>query len=246
MVSPCISVITTFHSEGRLAKATIESWELAFHEASNHDIRVEWICILDNPDEETKRICAALLPDEARVYEVDLNDAGNSRNYGVEIALGQYICISDADDLVSSNWLVASLDFLRNKAEPIVAHASLCVFFERELRLAHLPEVTDGEQTKERLLGSNLWTALSFGRREIFQNVPYKCVDATGGYGYEDWLWNCDTVSKNIIHRIVPDTIHCVRLKAWKPSLLSNYKKYNCVMPASDLFQPHYKEHNHA
>jgi len=245
MESPCISVITTFHREGRLAQATIKSWESAFAEANKHEISYEWICILDDPDEETRDICDSLLPDNATVIAVNFNDAGNSRNHGVEIARGKYVCISDADDLVSGNWLPAALEFLQDKPEQTIAHASFCVFFERELRIAIMPEVTDQNQLKERLLRSNLWTALSFAKRDVFRKVPYPCVDSTCGFGYEDWLWNCNTVSQNIAHRVVPNTIHCVRLKAWKPSLHSEFEKTNSILPASDLFQPGYAERSH-
>jgi Glycosyl transferase family 2 len=240
MANPHISLITTFHREGRLAESTVKSWKEACAEAALHGLSVEWICILDKPDFETKNFCANRLNCAAKVVEVEFEDVGTSRNHGIDISAGEYICISDADDLVSGNWLAAAYEFLNGKTEKIVAHASLCVYFERELRLAKLPEIRERNQLTERLLGENLWTALVFAKRELFEAVPYPRIDVNSGFGYEDWLWNCQTVSENIEHRVVPDTVQCVRLKAWKPSLALNYQ--NSTLPVSNLFGPSFKQ----
>ena len=42
---------------------------------------------------------------EARVFRVNYGSLGASRNFGVDQCSGEYVCVADADDLISSNCL---------------------------------------------------------------------------------------------------------------------------------------------
>jgi len=52
---------------------------------------------------------------------------------------------------------------------------------------------------------------------------------------YEDWLWNCDTVSAGYIHRIVHNTVHFIRYKS-KGSLNKIANLNNVIIGRSSFF----------
>jgi hypothetical protein len=63
------------------------------------------------------------------------------------------------------------------------------------------------------LFSCNPWTALSFGRRDIYRKYRYEKFDPKKGVGYEDWCWNRRVVEAGYIHKVVWGTGHVIRRK---------------------------------
>jgi glycosyltransferase involved in cell wall biosynthesis len=231
-----ISLVINAHSEGRLLHPTLKSALEAIACARDGSLSVQLLIVLDSPDSATREYCAKFLPSEARVVEVSVKDAGLARNAGVETAEGRFIAFLDGDDLLGRNWLLAAHRFITAEARELILHPSLIVYFEGRNAVWRLLDQDDPGFSKAILLEHNLWPALSFGRRSTYRAVPFRAADRQNGFGYEDWLFNCDTVARGIVHRVVPHTVHCVRQKTRKHSVLHETAAAQSVIADSDLF----------
>ena len=50
----------------------------------------------------------------------------------------------------------------------------------------------------------NPWTLTLIAKTELLKDTPFK--PQKGGFGFEDYLFNCDIISKNIPILIAPET----------------------------------------
>jgi len=162
---------------------------------------------------------------------VSFGDLGLSRNKGVQSARGEFLAFLDGDDLWGEEWLRLAYSAATAPEAPKEAiwhPESLFLFswndFDRhsisskphhDARSFHFFHYPDDDSNFElhSLLFYNFWSANTFAKRSLHIRHPYKSADKETGFGVEDWSWNIETVWSNVPHRVVPDTVHIIRLK---------------------------------
>jgi len=223
-----ISAVITAHNEGVLAGPSVRSLELAAKVAANAGLSVELITVLDKPDDVTRLYFEKLAESgKHRLVLSSAGDLGLARNAGIEAAKGRYVAFLDADDLWGSNWLLNAYHMCNN-AKKTVAHCELNVFFGNSRTFWYHIDSDDADFDPDALRVHNYWAALAFAERNVFLQYPYARKDFKKGFGYEDWHWNCLTLSAGISHRPVPGTVHFIRKRS--RSLLSQCTT-NDVLP---------------
>lgn len=211
------SCVITAHEEGSLIVPTLRSISLARRYSAERGISSETIVVLDNSDEETTSIIYSLSEHCSidRIIEVCNKDAGLSRNDGIAISKGRFIAIQDGDDLVSENWFYAAFD--RLDANPLfVAHPEWNIVFGAEACVFQHPNEANEDFSYDNLLIENYWTALLFAEKGVFSATPYQKTGQYSAFGYEDWHWNLEVISKGIKHQTIPGTCHFIRRKKSK------------------------------
>jgi len=231
-----ISLVVNAHAEGRLLHPTVKSAVEAIHCAQQEGLNVELLIVLDNADEETICYCQNYLPSNARLLEVSNSDPGLSRNDAVLSAKGECIAFLDGDDLISRNWLVLAHKLIAGEKSEVILHPSVVVYFEESENYWCLRAQDEIEFPQATLFEHNLWPALSFARRSTYRKVPFRATRIELGLGFEDWLFNCDSVASGMVHKIVPQTLHCLRKKKGKISQLKRTIAVGCTIADSPLF----------
>jgi len=236
-----ISLIITLHNEDLIAIPTLKSALQSAKFAQKKGISVEIIASLDRPSQTTKTVIQNNKFIFSKVVTVDYGDLSQSRNHAIKIATGSYIAILDADDLISENWLFEAFQLAHHNIDVII-HPEANLYFGRDSYIyRHRPQ--HEMKTYLEMFDTNPWTALSFGKRSIFLKFPYEKNSINRGYGYEDWLWNCETLASNINHIIAPDTVHFIRQKRKNSLVLKSFFS-NCIIKKSKLsnIQPLYRD----
>lgn len=217
--------------------STFRSVALAIDETARMGLAVEWLVVVDSPDQPTREYLQRHLPDNATLIDVEFRDLGAARNRGTDAATGQYVAFIDSDDLWSPNWLTEAHAFaVRQTDRDFVLHAAFLIYFEGEEHIVIATDSLDPDFSPSALFSVNCWAVSSFAPREIYQRHPFTTVDLDAGFGYEDWHFNCETLAASIQHRLVPDTFQCYRKKTWKESLSSQTDKASCIINANKLF----------
>ena len=212
--TPDITAIITAHREGMLAALSLHSLHRAVLEARAGGAEVQTIAVLDRPDAAT----TAVFRDRAgiidSVHVVDFGDQGLARNHAVELAAGEFVAFLDGDDLWSENWLHDALAFTRGQSTAVISHPEFNWFFDGSNNIFIHTDQDSEDYSLDFLRFYNYWDALCFAPRRAHLENPYCRRDIKGGFAFEDWHWNCETIAAGYTHKVVPDTIHFKRRRA--------------------------------
>lgn len=232
-----VSVVLNMHREALFLAPTLRSLQACAQEAREAGLAVELVAVFDRADDATREVFRSVpLPAFCRVreVEVDVGSLGLARNAGIEQARGEYIWTSDADDLVSSNCIVALREAaLRHHNQKVVVFLEyLCAFGDKYFNC--------------RYVGSEWLTAADFAfhhsfvsrifvRRDAFDAIHYEDLRVTSGFAYEDWFMNCELRAMGYDMVVAPDTAFFYRQRAG--SLLQQANAASARMvPHSRLF----------
>lgn len=235
---PVVSAIITMHAEGALAHRTLLSIQRCREFAEAHGVRTEFVITLDNANAETKRIVLShpALRSDDQVHEIAFRDLSLSRNFAIEQARGRYVGTFDGDDYFSKNWLERCVSSIQRDGGKNIYHPELTMAFGEFNAYWWQPDQASEYYKPECLLTMNLWNACSFAERSTYLAFPY-LVSRPGesGFGYEDWLWNCDTIAAGFVHRPAPQTVRFERRKS-NGSLNIAHQRTGAVIRPSAFF----------
>ncbi len=235
MKSLDISVIYTFHDEGVVIYKTFLALRRMLKWLDDGGITYEVIAHLDNGDEKT-RSCLKRVKREfnLRIIENSFGEPSRSRNYAVNQANGNYVCLMDGDDLFSEKWLLDAFNLMKDSNEDVILHPECNLTFglDEQPRFWRMKDSFDLDTDLLILFGRNRWCSGTFLKRDLAKKHPYKKV--TGCYGFEDWHYNCDTRADNIRHNVVPGSVLFYRVR--KGSTYSRHTGENTTIPYTKAF----------
>lgn len=214
MARETISIVMTFHAEGRLAHWSLLGFDRMRRLAEANDIQTQLVAVLDNADAETSRVVNShpVLQEGDLCINTSHGDPGMSRNSGVASASGKYLGILDGDDYCSANWIVAALDILKRYPNSVV-HTDYLVVFDAFWGLGKQTNQLLGEGRLESCFKYHLWVSAVIAEREIFLDCPYRVSRMSSGFGYEDWDWSLAVLARGLLHATAPQTALFYRQK---------------------------------
>jgi glycosyltransferase involved in cell wall biosynthesis len=237
-----LSIVTNCHREGHILTPTIGSLSIAIDNAKKAGLEIEWIFVFDNGDDATRSTFDSCAPESAKICEVSMNDPGLARNAGVEASRGNYVALVDGDDLVSPNWFVAAYDYAVNyRSAEVICRPGLEIYFGETSLIRVAYDSDDPTFSHSSLFEETGWPITSLGRREIYLQHPFRRCELERGFAYEDSQWNCDTIAAGILHRLVPNTFFCYRIKDENTSWNVRVSNESCIMGSSSLFKLPYQ-----
>ncbi len=232
-----VSLLITFHSEGALAHATLNSVERCRQYAESAGITTEYVCVLDAIDDETREVLMAhpALAGNVQIVEVTHCDLGASRNSGIQVARGTAIAILDGDDYFSTNWIERAWFSLKEYGDKAILHPEFVVNFGAHAAYCWQVDQAGQYYEKDGLLVNNFWTSWTFAKRSLYLACPYSVTrPLQTGFGYEDWHWNCESIAAGYEHRLVWGTVGFYRRK--KTSLVTSTSASGAILPPTHLY----------
>lgn len=243
-MTPLLSVVVNAHREGLLLASTLQSVENAVGHAAKNEYSTEVICVLDSADSLTREIANgyAQYRPAWQLIETNCRDLGLARNLGVSAAKGAFIAFIDGDDLWSSDWLSAATYAATSDHRDIVWHPELNYYFGASQRIFIHLDMERDQLDFQTLAFTNLWTALLFTKTSIMKKIPFLASDLSQQFGYEDWDWAIRSTELGVLHKIVPDTCHGIRVKS--QSLVSQTLSAGCLPKSGQMFRKIISEHS--
>ncbi|MSX21347.1 MAG: hypothetical protein F2673_03690 [Actinobacteria bacterium] len=164
------------------------------------------------------------------ILEYDFGDLGQVRRSVIEHSDTEFVGFLDGDDLFGSKWISHAMDVaLRQADSNWVAHPRYAYYFHEDEFLSfndrtvqpwdkknfffeHISSTSKSFDPRV-LLFNNVFTSNHICPRQLLEQYQYKEVDATRGFGVEDWTWNALTTWSGVRHLSIADTVHLVRVK---------------------------------
>jgi glycosyltransferase involved in cell wall biosynthesis len=218
-----------------MAGISLRSFLTTIEAARSAGMHIEPLVMLDNPDEATRLVFGGTDHLKIEIIEVDLRDQGKVRNYAIQHSKGRAIAFLDGDDLWSENWLIEAHRLRSASEDPdrVIAHPEANWFFESNCNVFFHADQQDVDFDPRMLRFVNYWDALCLAPRSAYLDHPFCERDVAGGFAYEDWHWNCETLNAGYIHRVVPDTLHFKRRRADSQTVQASSKK--CLTPMTPM-----------
>ena len=201
MTAPRVSVVVTCFNLGAYLDDAVQSvLDQTFQEFD--------VVIVDDgsTDEVTTTLLARLSRPKTRVLRIENRGLSAARNIGAAATTGEYLCMLDADDLLSLDMLeksVAALDEDRSVA--FVSH------WVRTFGDEHR-DWTPTRCDLPALLDVNTVNGAALVRREAFEAV--NGFDETMRDGCEDWDFWISLVERGFQGRILPEVLFHYRRRA--------------------------------
>lgn len=229
-----LSIAITAHNEGLLLHKAIQSVRNSLSFAAIDDYEI--LLHIDNgtPEMMSYVNSSSFCRDKVKIFENKFGDLGDSRNYCIDHAAGKYIFFLDADDLISENFLKVAIETLENN-DNVLVHAESCLSFEDSGKYRCLWKlISSGTKESDafNLFEKNMWISSVIGKRGIFVNHKYTKIQ--DGYGYEDFVFNIETINSGIKHLVAPGTAQFYRKS--DSSLLAQSEANHVAQRYSSLF----------
>ncbi|WP_164137454.1 glycosyltransferase [Stenotrophomonas maltophilia] len=234
-----VSVVLNMHREALYLVPTLKSLVQCAARARDEGVIVELVAVFDRADDATREVFRAhdlSVFVAVKEVDVDVGSLGLARNAGIGRADGEYVWTSDADDLVSSNAIVALLAAARGhgRAEVAVFLEYLCAFGEQyhNVRYVDSKFLTAGDFAFQHPYVSRI-----FIRRSAFDSLKYDDLRVTTGFAYEDWYFNCQLRAAGYDMIVAPDTVIFYRQRPGSLLRQANAASVRLI-PHSRLFDP--------
>jgi hypothetical protein len=245
MSKPDISAIMTLHREGPVCVPSLRSFLQCCAQARSSGLTVECLAALDRPDNSTMAFFEVFAGGFDVIEQVNVGDLSKSRNIMTLQAGGRYVAFFDGDDLWGETWLSRAIEFASVCDENSVFHPQVIYYFVSDDFALNSQTVTphpeaasflmlhedssSPEFNKKCLSFDNVWTSNSFAKRELYLRHPFPEFRRESGFGIEDWSWNYRTLRSGVAHRVVPETVHMVRVK--EAGSLGAQNVAECLLP---------------
>jgi len=95
----------------------------------------------------------------------------------------------------------------QSAGERIIVHPELCWFFEGSQNVMVNTPQDSPLFDPAFFYFANYYDALCMAPRAAHLQFPYSRRDIAGGYAYEDWQWNIETMARDWRHVVAKDTI---------------------------------------
>ncbi|WP_269933280.1 glycosyltransferase [Aminobacter sp. HY435] len=191
-----ISVVLNIHREKELLAKTLLSIRDAADFAAAAGIAVELVMVLDSACDTTARIARGFQSQSflrLKIVEVANRSLAHSRNDGIAAADGEYICITDGDDLFSYNRLVESLLLARKLGTDYIILPEYLISFGSRQGLSVL--TGSGALTPLIFPVDHPYISSIFGHRSAFEKHKYVHPRGDRGHAYEDWHMNAELLA---------------------------------------------------
>ena len=217
-----------------MAHTTISSIAQARQHAEAEGFSVEFFITLDNHDDLTEVIVRKhpAVRETDTIEPVQFGDPGDSRNYAISKASGEYIVCMDGDDYYSQNYITASVHEAM-QGKNIVVCPDYLVSFGAQYHWTRFGGPEDFLKNSYVLFSEHLYCATVTAHRDVFLRVPFTRCEK--GFGYEDWHWNLEARGAGLEHKIAHDTVLFYRRKP--VSVSKAHTSDNAVVPRSCFFE---------
>lgn len=200
--------------------------------------RFDILVVADRPSKEVLEFLASI-ESSVTVVQCDNGDLGLSRNDAVQLAHGRYVAFLDGDDIFGCFWLrdaYAKARELREelKSDSFVLHTEFLLMFGAEQFIHKSVGDDDPEYDGKDILQWNQWSALAFAPKSVFEAHPYRKIG--DGHGFEDQMFHVETLHAGVKHRIVPGSMHAIRIKRDATSLAARTAALNAICPRMPYF----------
>lgn len=234
-----VSIILNMHREALFLRPTLLSLQACALEAKKHNINVELIAIFDRSDDLTEQVFdTTLLQGFCNIQKrhIDVGSLGLARNAGIEIAEGEFIWTTDADDLASKNSIVELYKIAKNNINSkIVIFMDYLIAFGARYHVARYP--ISELLTAADFAYQHSYVSRLFIKKSAFDSLQYLDLKVTTGFAYEDWDFNTRLFAANFKFLIAPNTILFYRQRP--DSLLTQANATSAkIIPHSQLFSP--------
>lgn len=205
-----IAAIITVHNEAIMAGPTMRSAEAAIVKAEEAGFTVERLIGFDSPTPEASDYFNQDFFSNWKKSFHKFKDQGLLRNVLAKETSARWIAFLDADDLWSENWLTEAAQALaaaEKEKRKIIVHPELNWFFENQAAILAKTGQEDPSFLPHYFYFSNYYDALCMAPAEAHVAFPYATRDIKGGFAYEDWQWNLETMAAGWCHHVAKDTI---------------------------------------
>lgn len=227
-----ISCVIAAHHEGIMLHWSLLSYEAMRVYAEERGSKVEWVIVLDRADEETVRVVnnfSGIHSDDKIIY-ADNGSLSLTRNDGIRVSRYDIICILDADDYFSKDYLYKSAVEV-SKNNNYICHPNYMLSFGSSESIYKIPDMRfDKRINAYAMVFQHPYSSSVVAHKKIFQDVKYIKINKM--FGFEDWHWNCETMKKKYIHIVSDNTFRFYRRR--NDGMLSGMR--DCIMPPTTLF----------
>ena len=239
-----VSVIVSYGQEGRLLQHNLRSIIAAMQYAQDNGVTSELILVGVNSDSDTElylKSAAIALLDQVTycVSNVEYRDIGTARNKAVRLANNELISFVNGKDLVSENWLLDARNLLKQSEQPIIVHPQYELSFGAKDRLREIKSSTDPYFSHEGMVEEDYFCPTMMTARSLALQHPYSENNEEGGYGFTEWLWDCETLAAGVGHIVVPQTLYADRWHEVDSRFNNNDK---LLLPKTGYLQSYSKE----
>lgn len=132
----------------------------------------EIIVVDDGSTDETEKIIFSVKNEKLKYYKKENGERGAARNFGANLAKGEYLNFFDSDDLAYSNHLEEASKAIKEMKKPQIFHLSYDIITPEGKKLSDGPMekfYVNDELIRENFLSCNG----VFIRRDIFMDHPF-------------------------------------------------------------------------